>query len=532
MNDSMPKKSFFIVVFFLLHVILSAQINPKTVPSPAINDFAPSLQFLASPELEGRETGTQGAAIAAEYIASRMENLGLKPYNRMCASTPQLSDYFQPFKLIRYNTENSSIEVYISKKQEPKLKLNIYSDFRVRNIVQSLSLESVPVFAGYGIVDSDLGYNDYSGLDVKGKIVLIMEGYPGQQDSTSIARRKFKPIAEKDDFDIDKKCLEAANQGASAVITINKAFLAGKPGNQIQKNVAPVKNPGYSGAEFVLPTNAGKPLIGCFRLNINSSEKFAGMLGIDFRKAEQQIAERMKFEQVSLKNIIDINTSTVVDTIAVNNVVGLLTGKDTSQSVILGAHYDHLGKRGETVFYGSDDNASGVAGLLAMAKVWSENLTVPPCNIIFASWAAEEKGLIGSEYFTSKLARPEKVKLYINMDMISRSVSEDKAARMLSIGTRTSDEYLRELARGKNSTLDSPFKLDLWDVTGHSGSDYANFMSKNIPVMTYNTGLHDDYHTPHDIRESADLKKMGDVLKLLNGCLNYVLEGVNTKLAH
>jgi Zn-dependent M28 family amino/carboxypeptidase len=212
------------------------------------------------------------------------------------------------------------------------------------------------------------------------------------------------------------------------------------------------------------------------------------------------------------------------------NILGLLPGLDTSLTVILGAHYDHLGKRGENIiYYGSDDNASGVAGLLALAEMWTKSHTTPPCNIMFASWTAEEKGLIGSEYFASKLKNPEKVKLYINMDMISRSVKEDTAGRQLSIGTRTADEYLRELASRSNSTLNHPFTLDLWDVTGHSGSDYASFIAKNIPVMTYNTGLHDDYHTPRDIPASADLVKMGDVLKLINNSLHELLENISGK---
>jgi hypothetical protein len=115
------------------------------------------------------------------------------------------------------------------------------------------------------------------------------------------------------------------------------------------------------------------------------------------------------------------------------------------------------------------------------------------------------------------------------MDMISRSVIEDTTRRQLSIGTRTSDENLRELARKSNTTIHPPFVLDLWDVTGHSGSDYASFTAKNIPIMTFNTGLHNDYHTPRDISVTADLVKMGDVLKLVNTSLQEVLDNISRK---
>jgi hypothetical protein len=113
------------------------------------------------------------------------------------------------------------------------------------------------------------------------------------------------------------------------------------------------------------------------------------------------------------------------------------------------------------------------------------------------------------------------------MDMISRSVAEDTAHRQLSIGTRTRDLNLREIAKKNNSKLTAPFVLDLWDVTGHSGSDYASFTAKNIPIMTFNTGLHNDYHTPRDISANADLVKMGDVLKLVNRSLQQVLENIS-----
>jgi Zn-dependent M28 family amino/carboxypeptidase len=149
----------------------------------------------------------------------------------------------------------------------------------------------------------------------------------------------------------------------------------------------------------------------------------------------------------------------------------------------------------------------------------------PACNLIFASWSAEEVGLLGSQYFVENMKiQPQNILLYINMDMISRSVIEDTSLRQLSIGTRISDENLRQLARKTNTVINPPFILDLWDVTGHSGSDYASFTAKNIPVMTYNTGLHNDYHTPRDISANADLLKMGDVLKLVNESLQEVLE--------
>ncbi|MGE5356190.1 MAG: M20/M25/M40 family metallo-hydrolase [Deltaproteobacteria bacterium] len=201
------------------------------------------------------------------------------------------------------------------------------------------------------------------------------------------------------------------------------------------------------------------------------------------------------------------------------NVIGILPGIDTSRSVIIGSHYDHLGIHGDSIFYGADDNASGVAGVLSLAEKWSETRIKPPVNLIFACWTAEEKGLIGSEYFAKHIANPEKFMLYINMDMISRSAPEDTLRNILSIGTRKSDISYRQLSEETNKKLSLRFNLDLWEVDGHSGSDYASFTAINVPVMTFFSGFHDDYHSPRDIYKKTDPDKMYNVLKLVNGIM-------------
>ncbi len=212
------------------------------------------------------------------------------------------------------------------------------------------------------------------------------------------------------------------------------------------------------------------------------------------------------------------------------NVIGILPGIDTSRSVIIGAHYDHLGIHGDSIFYGADDNASGVAGVLSLAEKWSETRIKPPVNLIFACWTAEEKGLIGSEYFAKQIANPEKFMLYINMDMISRSAPEDTLRNILSIGTRKSDLMLRILSEESNKKLSQTFNLDLWEVDGHSGSDYASFTAINVPVMTFFSGFHDDYHSPRDIYRKTDPDKMYNVLKLVNGILFNCINNIGKEI--
>lgn len=487
----------------------------NTVQRPDVSMVSAIMQMLASPGLEGRETGTRGGYLAANYVASMMEYAGLKPYgSKQAGGHSTLSDYFHPFKLLRYAPHVSPIE--ITGRKNSKDKLFPGKDFTVEDAISDLSLSSQVVFAGYGISDSGLKYNDYAHLDVKNKIVLVIEGYPGKHDTLSPAWLKFRKTAIDDAFDTGKKCREAERLGAKALVLIPESCLKKDELRQPEN----LTDGPYQDAEYFLPSAKIQSSIPLIQLTESGAQKIEKSSGLHFADLDHQIAcEKVGFPlqiEQSIKARIDVT----VDTLLVYNVIGCLRGSDTTKSIILGAHYDHLGIRDSCIYYGSDDNASGVAGLLAIAGMLSKSMTVPSCNLVFASWTAEEKGLIGSEYFTSQLAGNEGVKLYINMDMISRSVSEDTACNMLSVGTRTCDSSLREMAADLNSSLGKPFILDLWDVTGHSGSDYASFTAKNIPILTFNTGLHNDYHTPRDTTSRADFDKMLSVIQLVCSILN------------
>jgi len=516
----MNKRVFIICILFLFDLGSKAQFVEKPIHSGEITSFEPILEFLASPLLEGRETGSKEAEIAAEYIASMMKKAGLEPYFNSNPSLPGFDSYFQNFDVFKYSLEKAVVvATAFGNGQRPQM-LNPFSDYTLINGYQSLNLESPIIFAGYGIESMKLNYNDYKNLDVKGKVVLILEGCPGETDTNSMAWQKFSMASKYDSYSLEQKCKDALKQGAVALMVISKDWIQAKKNEAFQNNAS---DPEYSDAEYVLPAEKPEFSIPCFLLSKSGSSKLVSSIGIDAQAFAQDIAKKLTFKPQSDKNTIRISLKIKEENLNVSNVIGVLKGKDTSQMVILGAHYDHLGKRGNDIYYGADDNASGVAGLLALAESWTKNMAKPECNIIFSSWTAEEKGLIGSRYFSSTLSQADKVKLYINMDMISRSVEEDAMHNQLSIGTRSSDEYLRKIAKSFNSTLSKPFELDLWDVTGHSGSDYASFTAKNIPIMTYNSGLHNDYHTPRDQAQSVDFAKMRNVLSLVNACLiNYL----------
>ncbi len=507
----MKQLLYFILCFLLLLAVGKPSPGQKTGKLPSVEAYYPFLKWLASPGLEGRETGSTGAAMAADYIAVEMRLAGLLPlYSSGSSDDESLSGFFQSVPLIRYSPAAGAIWFSSDKRNIP-IQLEQGSDFTTEYAFRSLDLSCGLVCAGYGIRTETPEWNDYRDLEVRGKVVMIREGYPEPDNKTVSGQEAMQKLADSDGFDLAARSREAFMRGAVAVLVIPEGF---DPAAEMGKSAdspsgLPYQDAYYQPAGIKLPDQV--PLL---LLTTSGVQKF--LKPARFRNVwptgshDAKAPARTKEERITLK--IEV----VPQTINSFNVTGVLTGTDTTHCLVIGAHYDHLGIRGQVVYPGADDNASGVAGLLALASAWSRSGRTPPCNIVFAAWTAEEKGHHGSQTFVSSLDDPRKVKLYINMDMISRSESADSTRSKLSIGTRTADEYLRETVQKCNIQLDKPFQLDLWDVTGAHGSDYASFTAAGLPILTFNTGLHEDYHTPRDLPEAVDLDKMGRVLKLID----------------
>lgn len=514
------------VASFLLLVLTPDEIQAQTRYDSVVPSMSATLQLLASPDFEGREAGCRGGNLAAEYIASRMMQAGLKPYSLPEKNSGiQLSDYYQPFQLMRYSIVKASLEIPGSK-GKPQYKIQAENNFTVEDAYESISGTYPLVFAGYGIQVPELGYNSYSGLDVKGKIVLLMEGYPGAGDTLSETWKMIRKIAGDDSFDIEKRCMLADSLGAIAIIGLQEKLWKNGIREIYTENILSncSENTPYQDAEYLFPGKKPEHDLPCFYPGLNQGISIFRAAGFNSALLKDlYMGSNIKLSDLK-PGKINLNLWVKEDTITISNLAGILKGVDTTHTIIIGAHYDHLGKRGDLTYYGSDDNASGTTGLLTLMDLFSENESKPAVNIVFGSWTAEEKGLIGSEYFASKLSNPNEIKLYLNMDMISRSAPEDSAARIISVGTRTSDQYLRDLAYKTNTTLAHPFTLDLWDVTGHSGSDYASFRDKGIPVMTFFSGFQSEYHTPCDVPSKADFSKMKDILRMVEGCVEGVLK--------
>lgn len=508
-----PLLSLLAIVSFQL--LAFPQIGIEKVPNPTINDFAGPFEFLASEWMEGRGVGQRGGFMAADYVASMMQFAGLTPAyssSLLNTKTESIKNYSHDFEILKHWVNAAGISfLQGGKKPNSQLSLIHGVDFVVNQAVNDISIDAPLIFVGYGIFQDIISDSILNDFDVKGKVVVMLDGFPGCKDTTSLAWQRFGQQLSGDDDLLERKVHSAFKKSAKAVILIR---------SQMIENEINAKEPLNISNNYDLPPDIPTTSFPVIYLSQMAEGQIASLISVNFDEFEKQAAQ---LNQPSLNQqdiFVNLSVDVEKEIVKSQNIIGMVEGKDKTRSVILGAHYDHLGKHNDSTYYGADDNASGTAGLLALSKVWVQSSIVPPCNLIFASWGAEEKGLLGSRYFAqSQQVNPDQVLLYINMDMISGSALDDTARNMLSIGIREVDADLRTMAAAINEKCPKPFVLDLWDVTGYTGSDYASFTEKNIPVITFNSGLHDYYHTPNDTFSRSDLTKMEAILELVNEIL-------------
>ncbi len=503
--------------FFIAGLLLTAAATlhsckqSPTISTLSEKDYAPMLRFLSSYGLEGREVGTRGATIASDYIASMMELYGLEP----CGDQ---NTYFQNFNLTRCDIEQLELSLNLSGQT---VRLVDGVDYETERICKTIDATLPLIFVSHGVNAKQNGYNDYAGTDVKGKVVVLMNGYPGHSDTTSAGWKSFQNVDIRENTSLKAKRKAAWEQGAAAIIVVSA-----------EKKIVSTTNdtgtyPLYTDVEYLLDSELSNPPIPCFKLSAEASQRLLASTNISLSEVERLAAQQQTPSPATLdKATVMLSIKIKPEVVKARNVVGMVKGKDTSKCVMVAAHYDHLGLRGQYTYNGADDNASGVAGMLAIAKYWKDRSEQLPCNIIFASWTAEEKGMIGSHYYAQQLNEEQQrsMLLSMNFDMLSRSEPDDTARRIVTVGRLKGHDDFKTIAEQSNSKLTNPLVLDLWETAGAGGSDYISFAEKGIPTMSFFSGSHADYHTPGDVISKIEWDKMTDILNLANGCIEEFLK--------
>jgi hypothetical protein len=442
----------------------------KTDPVPFANTISSEnlkkhLYQLAGPAYEGRETATQGQRKAALYIENYFRGLGLTPGNR--DSFQMAYPVFQDSLLAAGITING-------------VSYEIYKDFDIRlssAYTVAFGANDI-VFAGYGISDSS--HDDYKGLQVAGKIVLVLNSYPPGLLQNQINKRTFNPYAKQD---------AALQHGAAAVFIIQEDF----PHKVVEDKGMMYRN--YFRSK--LRPNS-------FYISANMAR---AIMGSDI----EQIKSATSTPKTYSANIW-ITLQKQTNMLHSTDVLGYLEGSDLKdQLLVISAHYDHLGKKDSVIYFGADDDGSGTVSVLELAAAFSKAKSAgkgPRRSILFLANSGEEKGLWGSEYYTDHPVYPlDKTTADLNIDMIGRKVLDRKQGDsnnyiyIVGDDKLSSDLHTISVAMNKKYTgleLDYKFNDPKDPERIYYRSDHFNFARKGVPIIFYFDGIHKDYHKPSD----------------------------------
>ncbi len=536
------KIGLFILLYFIVTSIgFSQEVIKKGLNVISEQSSKAILTYLASDWMEGREPGTKGHAIAADYLASMFQSYGLKPvsilndpYSIVDNRFFPNNKYFQNFSLTKLKESNDHELSIVTRKG--KLSTEEYFNYKIDFVTsdfighpsRSLVGEIPIVFVGYGLVDEKAEYDDYKGIDVKGKIVLRLRGYPGHNDTSSIAYKRFKIVRKSFwqymNFEYNKNKF-AKQHGAIACIEVNieNEALSYQATNIYRYNWGRYESDTYLKDKFftlkyVLKDSLKKSLIG-----YTVSQRFANELtnetGISIADFERTVKNTLKPASQEIKNkLLKINCKANFDLINCRNIIGMIEGENPNEIVVVGAHYDHLGKFNGIIYNGSDDNASGTIAVLEIAKACLATGVKPKRTILFAAWDAEEIGLLGSNYFVNNPTH-KKIIANVNFDMISRNPPNDSLKSFCSVSYTKPFEVFRtnteKFITENNLNLKIQYNAE---ENPKYGTDSYSFAENNIPIICFETGIHKDYHKPSDHSSRANITKMTDIIRL--GFLN------------
>jgi Zn-dependent M28 family amino/carboxypeptidase len=591
------KHLFAVVLVFALLIGLRAQgppqqqqMKPEDVmkalclvdkPQPAPDKFRPGLAaitpqetlamltFVSSDLLEGRDTASRGFDVAAEYAASLLKMWGVKPAGDMpmmggfrmgrgqAPQQPRERTYFQEFTMKETSDTQTDIAIEVNRSGLVKSRtfhggLDFGGGFGGMGGGTEGTVTAPVVFVGYGISEPSVGFDELKGLNLKGKIVLVLSDAPGRDDPKSPLQKtkelkdKYFPAAPQGDM--MARMMRGGPQRFNKLAKIDELGAAA---------IVQVSSTGTDAAIFnalsmVRQPSDERPIINQPRRRLSLAGVPGGMGGgrggasattitremADFLlEATGQTIDGLKAKIESAYKPVSMDLSGVKMTIATTaktalvrgkNVLGIIEGSDPKlkdEYFVVGAHYDHLGRWEDYIYNGADDNGSGSIGVLNIAKAIAASPIKPKRSIVFALWTGEEKGLLGSRYYAQNPVFPiEKTVGYLNYDMISRPYDAETLARTMrqysvpgaeeivkkvrapwfvSVNL-TEDTAFADIAREMNKYvgLDLAFRFNPLGV-GSGGSDHASFAAVKVPFVYYMAAMTSDYHQTSDSVEKV-----------------------------
>lgn len=441
------------------------------------------LSVIASAGMEGRETGTEGQRKAAAYIENQFKEIGL-------TSPASLKNHQQFYPLLKDTLIPKTLKI-------GKRKYDFGTDYIVTAGTGENSEFNATriVFAGYGI--ADMNYDDYTGKDVKGKLVVIFSGEPQRGDTFLVSGTSKASVW---GYSLSRKAVLAKQKGAVAIFVVNLKDdnIAGS--NLKTSNIYFPRAENSSTERVPVVTVAPYVVKNIFGTKGTDLVAYA-RAGIPLNDFTAEVTEKSKLVYKRIK------TET-----SASNVVGYIAGSDLkNEYVFLTAHYDHLGKKGSVIYYGADDDGSGTASVIAMAQAFANakaNGFGPRRTLVFMTVSGEEEGLWGSEYYSDHPVFPlDSTDLDLNTDMIGRIdpgrnygdstnyvyvIGNDKLSTDLNpVSIAVNKKYTHLELDYKFNAPDDPERI-------YFRSDHYNFAKKGVPIIFFFDGIHKDYHKPTD----------------------------------
>lgn len=542
------------------------------------------LAFLSSDNLEGREIGTRGYETAAEYAVSLFSLWGLEPggdalkvvtgqLRQMGAEAPRgdaaqsvgpaapaaksKRGYLQEFELKEAVETSASARLEIVRPGGVRRTLPFSQgvDF-IFNSSLPMEVSAPLIFAGYGISEKSIAYDDLAAIDVKDRIVMILTEAPGKDDSASPFQKKdikekyFPAMPGRQGGPDFTKASDIIKRGALAVLIVKNSLA--ESGDIYRDVIAQQQihddKPILPDSRKKLLIPGAKPMPWEGRNIVRISREMANAILTNANETVESLQKKIaaKYKPHSLKlpgTSLQISNQVRYQLLKSANVIAFIEGSDPqlkNQAVVIGGHLDHLGRKGDYIYNGAEDNASGVCGVLAIARALALNPEKPKCSVIFCLWTGEEEGLFGSRYYVEHpLYSLNNTIAYINLDMIALPWDEKGLRRMMRMMNIKDGEVLLKKIKPENflplsySYDSADLKNALMEANRHigfdilyrespktldrmmGGSDHAAFAMAGKPWAFFMSGMSEIYHTPADSMEKFSGETMEKVSRLI-----------------
>ncbi|MGD2110113.1 MAG: M20/M25/M40 family metallo-hydrolase [Phycisphaerae bacterium] len=453
----------------------SAPVTPDT----PVDRYMMHVSVLAHDALEGRAIGSDGIDMAAGYIAGQFAAAGLEP------GGPDAS-YFQEFTIEQDPEIGANTKLHFET-DTGRLEAHLDTDFVPFNFSSQDSFRGDVVFVGYGITNPDEGHDDYRGIDVERSVVLMLRREPPGFDADGHTHHAR----------FDRKVPLAVQRGAVAVLIANQKSDEDDDDELMR---------------FGPRSDHGIPAIHVTR---KLADRLLGAGGLSsLAELQKQLDEDGTNVSAPLGSVRAAgNVEFEPDEIVGRNVIGVLpgTGMRHDEYVVIGAHYDHVGVRHGEIYNGADDNASGTAGVIELARTFTD-VSERDRSIIFMAFTGEETGLHGSRHFVSHPTVPlDSIAAMINLDMIGR-VTEHDRDNMLAIQGLGTGESFRAIVENRTKEAGIEF---LPEASALGPSDHASFYLGGVPSLFFFTGVHEDYHQPTDDTEKINAEGAAKIVDLV-----------------